>query len=52
MINIECPVCGHENDVRDDDEEPICELCGSSLEPIEDDCDDEKFRRELDEIPF
>lgn len=36
MVRIECPHCGHENIVSDEDEEPTCELCDGHLTGITD----------------
>jgi hypothetical protein len=49
MITIECPHCGCENQVRDDDEEPTCELCGSYLEALP---NEEEQLINYDDIPF
>jgi Zn finger protein HypA/HybF involved in hydrogenase expression len=40
MYQIECPHCGTESEITEDDEEPTCELCDGHLDEwVEDDED-------------
>ncbi len=47
MEYIECPHCGHENQITEAEEEPTCELCDGDLYK-----NDEEEYITLDEIPF
>lgn len=51
MPTIKCLACGYDNYIFDDDEEPTCEICDSSLEPVQANQDDDS-EEYFDDIPF